>query len=74
MARVRFGPTIQPYPREENVLLAKKSLFPPVEPPMDSKAIESSVDEAFKRCVMKKSGRKRSLPGSPEELVELCMF
>lgn len=73
MAKASYGPTLQPYPREKNVLLAQRSLFPPLEPPMDYTIIESSVDESFKRCIMKKSGRKRSLPTTPEELVELCI-
>jgi len=73
MAKASRGPMLQPYPREKNILLAKSSLFPPLDPPMDSTIIELSVDEAFKRCIMKKSGRKRSLPRTPEELVELCI-
>jgi len=73
MARTKQGPKLQPYPRQENVLLAKTSLFPQLVPSMIDRVIESTVDKAFRRCVMKKSGRKRDLPKTPEELVELCI-
>jgi len=73
MARASYGPTLQPYPREKNTLLAAGSLFPPLSPLMEIRIIEPVVDEAFKRCSLKKSGRKRKVPRNPEELVELCV-
>jgi len=40
---------------------------------MGLKIIEAAIDEAFKRCSLKKSGHKRKIPSTPEELVELCI-
>jgi hypothetical protein len=73
MARASHGPKLQPYPREEDELLAKHSLFPPLRPPMTEKVIQAAIDAAFKRCVKTKTGKERDIPASPEDLVELCI-
>jgi hypothetical protein len=73
MARVRYGPKLQPYPREKDILLAKQSLFPPLKPPMAEEIINSAIDTAFRRCIKTKTGKNRAISESPEELVELCI-
>jgi len=73
MARVRYGPKLQPYPREKDILLAKESLFPHLDPPMAIEAIQSSIDASFKRCAKTKTGKDKDIPENPEELVELCI-
>ena len=64
MARKKYGPTLQQYPRMEGTLLATNELFPPLHPPMENE---------IKRCNMKKSGKKRNIASSPKALVELCI-
>jgi hypothetical protein len=73
MARQKYGPKLQPYPRVEDSLLAKPDLFPLPKSPMNVDAIAKCVDAAFARCNLKKSGKKRSLADSPEKLVNLCI-
>lgn len=73
MARASHGPKLQPYPREKDVLLAKRSLFPPLKPPMNEAMIQSAIDAAFRRCVKTKTGKERDISENPEELVELCI-
>ena len=73
MARASHGPKLQPYPREKDVLLAKRSLFPTLKPPMTEDVIQSAIDAAFRRCIKTKTGKDRDVPENPEELVELCI-
>jgi len=73
MAKSKRGSTLQPYPRKEKSFLAKPELFPDLVPPMTKEIIDQCVDRAFQRCILKKSGEKRIVADSPEDLVELCI-
>jgi hypothetical protein len=73
MARKKYGPTLQQYPRVEGTLLATNELFPPLQPPMDNSLIVDCIDKAFTRCNLKKSGKTRDIASSPKALVELCI-
>jgi hypothetical protein len=70
MAKGKQGPKLQQYPRLTEHLLAKPDLFPRLIPPMPLDTIINCVDKAFERCSLKKSGKKREIHDSPEELVE----
>jgi hypothetical protein len=69
----KTGPILQRYPREDGSLLSQTTLFPPLKPKMENEAIEKAVDLAFDRCFKKKSGDRRDVPATPEELVEMCI-
>lgn len=73
MAKQKYGPKLQQYPRMEASLLAKSELFPPLDPPINTSTITRCIDSAFERCNLKKSGKKRSIADSPEKLVDLCI-
>jgi hypothetical protein len=73
MAKRKQGPTLQQYPRIESLLLAKPELFPPLTPSMPMSVIIGCIDSAFRRCSLKKSGKKRVVADSPQDLVELCI-
>ncbi len=67
------GPTLQPYPREGNTLLASSKLFPIKHPPLDEKVVDKSIDDAFNRCIKDKKGSKKSIIFSPEQLVSMTL-
>jgi len=73
MAMRKKGPRLQQYPKVEGLLLAKPELFPPLRPPLSMNIIIECIDRAFKRCMLKKTGKKRVIADSPEALVELCI-
>jgi hypothetical protein len=74
MATGKQGPKLQPYPRTDGgSLLAKSSLFPRLSPPIKTNVLERSIDAAFSRCALKKSGKSKEIPDNPEKLVELCI-
>jgi hypothetical protein len=73
MAKQKYGPKLQQYPRMEASLLAKAELFLPLEPPMSVDTITQCIDSAFERCNLNKSGKKRPVADSPEKLVDLCI-
>jgi hypothetical protein len=73
MAKRKQGPRLQQYLRIESLLLAKPELFPPLTPSMPMSVIIGCIDSAFRRCSLKKSGKKRVVADSPQDLVELCI-
>ncbi len=73
MSKVRQGPKLQQYPRVKGLLLARPELFPPLSPPMSLSNIRNCIDQAFHRCNLKKSGKKRIIAETPQALVELCI-
>ncbi len=73
MAKQKYGPKLQQYPRMDASLLAVPDLFPSLEPPMSMAVITKCIDSAFVRCNLSKGGKKRPIADNPEKLVELCL-
>lgn len=63
----------QPYPREENSLLAAHYLFPQHAPSLPDKTINQAIDVAFERTLRDRVGRLRPIAASPEALVKMCL-
>lgn len=69
----KFGTTLQQYPRKQGQLLAITELFPVQKPSLTIEQVKVCIDNAYKRCLLKKSGGKRNIPDSPEKLVDVCL-
>ncbi len=63
---------IQPYPRDAGDR-ADISLFPRLRKSFDDKKIIGAIDISFSFCLKNKKGDDKSLPDSPEQLVDLCL-
>lgn len=67
------GTTLQQYPRKHGELLAVNDLFPVRHPALDIATVEKAIDEAYRRCLLGKGGRKHNIPSTPKKLVEVCL-
>jgi hypothetical protein len=64
--------TIQPYPRDSEDR-ADIKLFPRLKKPISDGNIVAAIDTAFSSCLKDKRGDDKTLPDSPDELVEMCL-
>ncbi|MBE0640268.1 MAG: hypothetical protein IH598_17270 [Bacteroidales bacterium] len=60
---------LQPYPREGTSLLAANYLFPQKHPKLSDTVLESSIDNAFQRCLKNKKGELKTIDADPKTLV-----
>jgi len=64
----------QPYPREEDSLLAKNSLFPKATPPISKALLHEAIENALVRSKKNKTGDELPVADDPKKLVELCLL
>lgn len=60
---------LQPYPREGTSLLAANFLFPQKNPKLPETMLETSIDNAFQRCLKNKRGEIKTFDSDPKSLV-----
>jgi len=64
---------LQPYPRESDTYIAKHSLFPKLDPPLETATLQSAIKAAFVRMKKTRKGKERDLLDTPEKLVKACL-
>jgi len=63
---------LEPYPRELTYI-ARYSLFPKLDPPLDNTTIQNAIKTAFERTKKTRKGKAVEVLDTPQKLVKTCL-